>query len=166
MRKVVFLDRDGVINKERGDYTYKVADFSINDGVIKFLQYAQENSYEFIIITNQGGISKKIYNHNDVNHVHDFMLTKFQQAGIEILNIYYCPHHSEIENCICRKPKTLMLEKAIARFNIDIKNSILIGDNKRDIMAAETVGIKAYLIPSNYSLLKIINKISWIQKDI
>lgn len=161
MRKVIFLDRDGVINKERGDYTYKVSDFELNEGLIEFLLFAQQKGYEFIIITNQGGISKKIYNHNDVNLVHKFMLSKLKQANIKILSIYYCPHHSDNEKCICRKPDSLLIEKAIARFEVNKSTSFFIGDSKRDIAAALKADIKGYLIPPNTSLLHLKNKINW-----
>lgn len=159
MRKVIFLDRDGVINKERGEYTFKVADFEINEGVIEFLKLAKTKEYEFIIITNQGGISKEIYNHNDVNIVHEFMLTKFKQVGIDILSIYYCPHHSENENCICRKPKSQLLEKSIARFSIDKSLSFFIGDSERDVEAAKNAGIKGVKIEPNSNLMLLKNNL-------
>jgi D-glycero-D-manno-heptose 1,7-bisphosphate phosphatase len=152
MRKVIFLDRDGVINKERGEYTYKVTDFIINEGVINFLKSVQGIGFDLIIITNQGGISKGIYNKNDVCLVHDHMLTLFKKEGITILDIYYCPHHSDLEKCICRKPDSLMLEKAIARFNIDKSLSFMIGDSQRDIEAATKAGIKSFKIESNTNL--------------
>jgi len=159
MRKVIFLDRDGVINKERGKYTFKITDFEINEGVFDFLKIAQNKGYEFVVITNQGGISKKIYNHKDVNIVHEFMLTKFKQVGIDILSIYYCPHHSENENCICRKPKSQLLEKSIARFSIDKSLSFFIGDSERDVEAAKNVGMKGIKIESNSNLMQLKNNL-------
>lgn len=157
MRKVIFLDRDGVINKERGEYTYKIADFKINEGVVDFLKTAQKKGFEFIVITNQGGISKGIYNKNDVQLVHTHMLTQLKKEGITILEIYYCPHHSYLEQCICRKPDSLMLEKAIARFNIEKSCSFMIGDSQRDIEAATKVGIKSFKIEPNTNLNQLEN---------
>lgn len=157
MRKVIFLDRDGVINKERGAYTFKITDFEINEGVVDFLKLAQEKGFEFIVITNQGGISKGIYNKNDVHLVHAHMLTQFKKEGITILEIYYCPHHSDIEQCICRKPDSLLLEKAIARFNVDKTVSFMIGDSQRDIDAATKVGVKSFKIEPNTNLKQLKN---------
>lgn len=157
MRKVIFLDRDGVINKERGDYTFKIIDFEINEGVFDFLKTAQEKGFEFILITNQGGISKGIYNKNDVYLVHAHMLTQFNNVGLTILEVYFCPHHSDVEKCICRKPDSLMLEKAIARFNIDKAMSFMIGDSQRDIDAATKVGIRSFIIEPNSNLNQLKN---------
>jgi D-glycero-D-manno-heptose 1,7-bisphosphate phosphatase len=79
--------------------------------------------------------------------------------GISFLEIYYCPHHSEIENCLCRKPESLLFEKAIARFNIDTGQSWMIGDSERDIIAAEKAGLKSILIRSNEDIRKYIDRI-------
>lgn len=155
MRKVIFLDRDGVINKERGDYTYKIADFELNEGVIDFMKKAQKQGFEFVIITNQGGIAKGRYNKNDVYSVHQHMFTQFEQENIPVLAIYFCPHHNDIEKCICRKPDSQMLEKAIARFGIDKQSSFMIGDSKRDVEAATKAGIKAYQIEPNANITKL-----------
>lgn len=155
MRKVIFLDRDGVINKERGDYTYKIVDFELNEGLFEFLKLAQEKGFEFIIITNQGGIAKGRYNKNDVYSVHQHMLALFEQKQIPILAVYYCPHHTDNERCICRKPDSQMLEKAIARFNVDKQSSFMIGDSKRDVEAANKAGLKAYQIEPNANLTKL-----------
>ena len=160
MNKVIFLDRDGVINFEPGDYTFKVEKFKIIDDLFESLKILKDNGYQFIVITNQGGISKQIYNHNDVNSVHLYMKERFKQAGIDILDIYYCPHHSINERCICRKPDSLMLEKAIARYDIDRTTSYFIGDSNRDVLAAEKAGIKGIQVEMNDSLKKYINQIN------
>ena len=119
MAKAVFLDRDGVINLERGDYTFRLKDFVINDGVVEALSDFQRKGYLLYIITNQSGISKGQYTHENVNEIHDFLITKLRESGIHISAIYYCPHHPEQSNCLCRKPNCLLIEKAIARFDID-----------------------------------------------
>ena len=159
MRKIIFLDRDGVINIERGDYTYKVEDFIIVDGLIETLQYWKSVGYEFIVITNQGGISKKRYNHSDVINVHQYMVDCLKAAEIDLLDIYYCPHHATIEKCICRKPNSLMLEKAIARYDVDRENSYFIGDSRRDVLAAEKAGVKGVKIEPNEPLTKYMNEL-------
>ncbi len=160
MRKVVFLDRDGVINFEPGNYTYKVDDFRIISDLFDSLRILKEKGYQFIVITNQGGISKQIYNHSDVNSVHLYMKECFKQSEIDLLAVYYCPHHTVNEKCICRKPDSLMLEKAIARYDIDKTLSYFIGDNKRDILAAEKAGVTGIQIKVNDSLKNYLNQIN------
>jgi D-glycero-D-manno-heptose 1,7-bisphosphate phosphatase len=160
MNKVVFLDRDGVINFEPGDYTFEVDKFKIIEGLFKSLKTLQGKGYHFIVITNQGGISKQIYTHNDVISVHLYMQECFKKAEIDLLDIYYCPHHAINEKCICRKPDSLMLEKAIARYNVDKTNSYFIGDSRRDVLAAEKAGVTGIQIKINDSLDKYINQIN------
>lgn len=161
MNKVIFLDRDGVINFEPGDYTYQVENFHIVDGLLEALNFLQKKGYQFIVITNQGGISKGIYNHNDVKNVHQYMVQEFNKVGINILDIYYCPHHSANGKCICRKPDSLMLEKAVARYEVDKATSFFIGDSSRDIAAAKKVGIKGIEIKKNDNLNNYMNQLGY-----
>lgn len=159
MNKAIFFDRDGVINKERGEYTYMPKDFILNDGVISSLKKLQDNGFKLIIISNQGGISKELYTNEQVETVHHYLKNKLKKHDIILTEIYYCPHHAAFENCLCRKPKSLMLEKAIARFDIDIYQSYSIGDSERDIMAAEKAGLKTIKIEPNENIEKYVDKI-------
>lgn len=160
MRKVIFLDRDGVINYEPGDYTYQVDKFNLLSGLFEALKKLKDQQYEFIVITNQGGISKGIYNHKDVALVHDYMKEEFSKEGIQLLDIYYCPHHSINEKCICRKPDSSMLERAIARYDVSKENAYFIGDSERDIQAAKKAGIKGILITKNEKLTNYLDQIN------
>lgn len=160
MIKVVFLDRDGVINFEPGDYTYEVEHFKIVEGLFEGLYLLKEKGYQFIVITNQGGISKGIYSHDAVKNVHSYMQKYFTENGIDLLDIYYCPHHAVNEKCICRKPDSLMLEKAIARYNVDKTRAYFIGDSKRDVLAAKKAGISGVLVRSNDKLINYLNQIN------
>ena len=159
MRKVVFLDRDGVINFEPGNYTYEVEKFKIVEGLFEGLHTLRDVGFQFIVITNQGGISKGAYGHGDVANVHAYMLDQFRINGIDILDVYYCPHHSVNERCICRKPDSQMLEKAMARYNVDKQLSCFVGDNERDVMAAENAGIKGVFVKSNDKITNYLNQI-------
>ena len=148
--KAIFLDRDGVINNDTGHYyIYKPEDFKINNGIINLLKKFQKENYFLIIISNQGGISKGIYSKEDVKKVHEYLKIILAKNDVFLKEIYYCPHHDTIENCICRKPNSLLLEKAIARFNIDIQLSYFIGDSERDIIAGKKVGLKTIKIEKN-----------------
>jgi D-glycero-D-manno-heptose 1,7-bisphosphate phosphatase len=159
VRKVVFLDRDGVINNNALYYTYRCEDFKLNDGLIEALQILTKKGFEFIIITNQSGISKGIYTKNDVETVHQYLLNMLTKSDISILDIYYCTHHSDIEACLCRKPSPLLIEKAIARFQIDRSHSYFIGDQQRDADTAIAAGIRPILIEPNSNLKNIIELI-------
>lgn len=155
-KKTLFLDRDGVLNRERGDYTCSVEDFEILPDVAPALKLAQQKGFLLIVISNQGGIAKRIFNQARVEKLHSMMRNELALEGIHFDEIYYCQHHSEIGKCICRKPDSLMLEKAIARFHVDVANSVLIGDSQRDMDAAAKAGIRGCLIESNSGILKIV----------
>ncbi len=152
MKKVVFLDRDGVINQEIGDYVYNLASFVINPGLESALKFWAEKGYSFAIVTNQGGISKQRYSKEHVYKINAFLDAWFLERNLNLLTISFCPHHHLIEACICRKPDSLMLEKIIAKYRVDTSASFLIGDSPRDILAAEKVNLKGILIKANSNL--------------
>ncbi|MGQ9846527.1 MAG: D-glycero-alpha-D-manno-heptose-1,7-bisphosphate 7-phosphatase [Bacteroidales bacterium] len=158
-RKVIFFDRDGVINNNEHYYTYKWEDFSFNPGVIETMLVLQNEGYDFIVISNQSGIAKGLYSIIDVEKLHEQISLYLQKKNLNILEFYYCTHHPDFSNCLCRKPSPLLFEKAIARFNIDTSQSWMIGDQPRDIEAAEKVGIKGILIEPNSDLRQIRNVI-------
>lgn len=161
MNRAIFLDRDGVINNPKKNYyVYRVEDFQFNKGIIEALQYFQNRDYMLIVITNQGGISKGKYTEKDVEAVHDYMKRELASHEVYLTEIYFCPHHSKNERCLCRKPEPLMIEKAISRFDIDPDRSWFIGDKKTDAMAGELAGVKTLKIRKNQNLMKIIDKIS------
>lgn len=149
MKKVVFLDRDGVINIDNNNYTWKIEDFIFTNKLFESLLELKKKGFEFIVITNQGGISKNLYTKDDVFNLHNHMQQQFEENGIQLLDIYFCPHHSSIEKCLCRKPNSLLLEKAIAKYNISSKHSYFIGDNERDMLAATNAGISGVKINTN-----------------
>ena len=137
--KTIFLDRDGVINKEVR-YLYRLSDFEFIDGVFDACLYFQKLSYKIIIISNQSGIARGYYNENDYQKLTEWMLGQFNDNGINILDIFYCPHSPE-SLCECRKPKPGMLIEAEYKYNISMKDSWMIGDKETDIKAANLAGI-------------------------
>ena len=145
LKPCIFLDRDGVLNKERGDYTFQVSDFEILEGVAEALRLAKEAGYLLIVITNQAGIAKEIYSKEDVLNCHNYLQ---QQTGNIIDDLYYCPHHPTKTESLLRKPDSLMLEKAMAKWQIDPNSSYMIGDSDRDLIAAKKVGIAGLLVSS------------------
>jgi D-glycero-D-manno-heptose 1,7-bisphosphate phosphatase len=153
MNKAVFFDRDGVINNNKEHYyVYSTTMFKLNGGVIDVLKYFFDKGYFLIVISNQSGIDKGIYKKSDVDVLHNFFDKILVNNNIEIKEYYFCPHHPDTSNCLCRKPKSILLEKAIARFDIDISNSMLIGDSDRDLEAAEKVGLKSIKVEANGNL--------------
>jgi len=160
MNKAVFLDRDGVIITERGDYNYLPADINLVHGIEESLLELQKKGYIFIVITNQGGIARGLYDHSRVHEIHNDLKSHFESRKIIIQEFYYCPHHPTSSACICRKPESLMLEKALARFDIDVTQSWFIGDNERDIEAGKKAGVKTLLIPSNADLRDYLDQLS------
>jgi D-glycero-D-manno-heptose 1,7-bisphosphate phosphatase len=138
--KTIFLDRDGVINKDK-NYLFKIKDFEFIDGIFKACIYFKKLGFEIIIVTNQSGIARGFYTENDFKQLTKWMLSEFKKRNISILDVFYCPHSPDF-GCNCRKPKPGMLEEAKNKYNLDIKNSWMIGDTESDIYAANTIGIK------------------------
>lgn len=159
MNKAVFFDRDGVINFDPGDYTFLLEEFKINDGIIPALKKLHSNGYLLLIITNQGGIAKGLYTREHVEIIHRHLIGELKREDIELTEIYYCPHHSDMENCLCRKPGSINIEKALARFNIDPGKSFMIGDKQRDVEAAENAGVKGIKVDVNENIEKYIDLI-------
>lgn len=137
------MDRDGVINRERGEYTFRVADFEIIAGVPEALQQLKAAGYLLVLITNQAGIAKGLYTHADVSACHNYMQAQCQQA---FDGIYYSPYHPQQTESLGRKPGRLLFEKAIARFGIDPSCSWMVGDKERDLLPAWELGIRGILV--------------------
>jgi D-glycero-D-manno-heptose 1,7-bisphosphate phosphatase len=154
MNKAVFIDRDGVINNDEGlYYIYKKSDFKLNESIADNIAMLCKAGYFIIIISNQGGIGKGLYTKKDTDILYQLIKNDVNKAGGKIDEFYFCPHHEESGRCLCRKPDSIMIEKAIARFDIDKTKSFLIGDGKRDIEAAEKAGIKGILVPKNCNII-------------
>jgi D-glycero-D-manno-heptose 1,7-bisphosphate phosphatase len=137
--KTIFLDRDGVINKDI-NYLHKIDDFDFIDRIFDVCLYFQSLGYKIIIITNQSGISRGYYSHSDYQKVTQWMLDQFRYKNINILDIFHCPHGPD-STCDCRKPKPGMFLKAKAKHNTDMEKSWMIGDKERDTIAANSAGI-------------------------
>jgi D-glycero-D-manno-heptose 1,7-bisphosphate phosphatase len=149
MNKAVFLDRDGVVNREIGDYIKKLEEFSMLPHAVKYISELHQHGFLVFIITNQGGIAKGLYTVEELDRMHETMHREVNEAGGKISEVYYCPHHPDFGACLCRKPGSLMAEKAVARYHVDPKQSVFIGDKVRDVECAEGAGIKGFLISEN-----------------
>lgn len=98
------------------------------------------NGYEIIVVTNQSGIGRGYYTEDDFKILSEWMIERFEDKDITIKDIYYCPHLPN-EDCICRKPKTGMIDKSLKRYNIDLSSSWMIGDKQSDIDLAHNASI-------------------------
>jgi len=146
-QKAIFLDRDGVLNRELYDYICRVEDFDILTYQIPPLKKLYDEGYLLIVITNQGGIALKRYTEEQLAEMHRLLFAAFEAQGAKISHAYYCPHHPTVSGpCNCRKPLSGMLLAAIADFNIDPTLSVMIGDKPRDVEAANGAGVKGILI--------------------
>lgn len=155
MQKALFLDRDGVINVEK-NYLYKIEDFEFIDGIFNLCKYYQDNGYKIFIVTNQSGIARNYYSDKDFEILTLWMIKEFNKNNIKIDKVSYCPHHPAItEKCNCRKPKPGMLNALELDFNIDMKNSIIIGDKERDIEAGLNAGLKETYLFDEAKIIKI-----------
>ena len=151
--KAIFLDRDGVINDNSTHYyTYRKNDVVFVEGIFENLILLKEKGFEFFVVTNQGGIAKGIYSHEDVIKVHDYIQQEMNKYQININDFIFCPHHDSIESCDCRKPSPAMIEKLIIKYNIDPATSFFIGDSQRDMEAAKAASVTGILVESNQNM--------------
>lgn len=141
MNKALFLDRDGVINKEK-NYLYQINAFEFIADVFDACRYFQNQGYLIIVITNQAGIARGIYTEKDFTMLTQWMVAQFEKEGIKIAQVYHCPHHPDFTGeCVCRKPHPGMILTAQKDFNIDLSRSILVGDKNSDIEAGINAGV-------------------------
>lgn len=143
MAKAVFLDRDGVVNQERGEYTYHLEDFIILPKVKETLSYLKSLDFILIVVTNQAGISKGLYNRKDLKILHQHMGEELDHL---LDGIYYSPYHPSITNSLSRKPGSLMFERAGAKFDLSWPDSWMVGDRERDMIPAARLGIKTIAV--------------------
>lgn len=153
-KPAIFLDRDGVINKDNG-YVSQRDDFEFIEGAIEACIEFQKKGYLLVVITNQSGIARGLFSEDQFNTLTEWMDWSMADRGVDLDGIYYCPHHSEEGqgeykiDCECRKPKPGMLMNAIEDLNIDVEASILIGDKVSDLQAGIAAGVKTnYLVRS------------------
>ena len=142
--KAIFFDRDWTLNYD-STYVYKLGDLKVLDGVKEWLELLKNLWYKLIIVSNQSWVWRWYYTIEDCNKFNDELE---KQLWIKFDDIYICPHLSE-ENCECRKPKTLFIEKAIEKFNLDISKCYFIWDKESDIQTWINAWCKTVLIKND-----------------
>lgn len=166
-RKVVFLDRDGTINREVS-YLYKISELSIIPGVPAALRRLKQLGFLLFMVSNQAGIARGYYSEADCEALNQYLNDRLREQGAELDGMYYCPHHPEKgigkykTECECRKPGSGMLLRAEQELiagaipgvlpgdSIDRRHSYILGDKLIDCEAGHRFGIKALLLGSGY----------------
>lgn len=150
MEKAIFLDRDGTINVDV-DYLHEPGKLVFIDGTIEALSLLKAQGYKLIVISNQSGIGRGYFEARDVELLHEYMNRILQKHNAEIDAFYYCPH-VEQDGCTCRKPRTGLIDRAVAEWDIDLSCSYMVGDKETDIMTAVNAGCAYGLLLSGHTV--------------
>lgn len=126
LHRALFIDRDGTINKDC-PYCIDPDDLVLYDDTVRLMKQYKKNGYLIIVVTNQSGIARGYFSEEQLKQFNDRMTEELFKRGVEIDDIYYCPHHPD-DNCNCRKPKTGMVERAVKEHDILLSQSIMVGD--------------------------------------
>ncbi|MDX1607677.1 MAG: HAD family hydrolase [Candidatus Spechtbacterales bacterium] len=158
--KVIFLDRDGVINKKppAGEYIIDVSNFELLPHSAKAIKRLKENGYSVYVITSQSAIGQGLMSEDDLRDIHKELQKYLAVHDAEIDAFYHCPHNKD-EGCDCRKPKPGLIFRAAEENNIDLGSAIYIGDEERDMEAAKAAGCRALLATDDNHLLRIVDDI-------
>ncbi len=150
--KAVFLDRDGVLVTE-ADYLRHEKDLRLLPGAAAALVRLRRAGFKLVVVTNQSGVARGYLSLATLARIHRLLRALLRQKGARLDAIYFCPHHPETGRrvrCRCRKPGTLMLEKAARRFSIDFASSYFVGDTSTDVLAAKNAGCRSILVKTGY----------------
>jgi D-glycero-D-manno-heptose 1,7-bisphosphate phosphatase len=158
--KVIFLDRDGVINAYPGDggYVKNWDEFKFIPGSIEGIRKLNAKGFKLFVVSNQGGVNKGLYTQATLDEITARMLRQLKKEKAHLDGVYYCIHRSD-EQCSCHKPKTGLLERAVAEHNLTVTASVFIGDSFVDMEAARSFGAKPVLVLSGKE--KISNRSKW-----
>lgn len=157
--KLIVLDRDGVINKDSSSFIKSPEEWLPLKGSLEAIARLSQAGYEVVIMTNQSGIGRGLFNADMLAKIHVRMIDYVQQHGGKIQSILFCPHHPD-DDCTCRKPLPGMYRELAERLNINYSKVFSIGDSVRDLQAAKAAGAKPVLVKTGNgkkSLKKIAN---------
>ena len=144
-RRAIFLDRDGVVNVNRSDYVKSWNEFIFLPRTFEALRRIASTDFVIIVTTNQAAIARGLVTEATVRDIHARMIAQVQTAGGRIDAVYFCAHHPD-QKCACRKPQPGMFQFAARDFDLDLTQSIVVGDAWSDISAAQTIGAQAILV--------------------
>lgn len=146
-KKVIFLDRDGVINKKAAEHDYikNWGEFEFVPGAVEALKLLTDAGYDIYIISNQRGIARGMMSHEDLADIHRRMTEELARAGVRIAGIYYCPHGKD-DDCFCRKPRPGIFFRAAREHHINLTKAVMIGDKESDVAAGKAAGCRVLLV--------------------
>ncbi len=158
-KKIIFLDRDGVINRKapRAEYIKSWDEFEFIPGSMEAMKLLSRHGYKIFIITNQAGVSMGAMTENDLKAIHSNLERELEKEGVRIEGIYYCLHGWD-DGCECRKPKPGMLFQAAREHDLDLSGSTFIGDDERDLQAGKAAGCRTLLVDPESTLLKLVKE--------
>ncbi len=148
-RKVVFIDRDGVINVDLWKYVETWKEFKFEKSALEALKKLTDKGFDIFIISNQAGVGDGVFTEAAMWEVHEKMAAAMAKRGIVIRGARYCTHGKKAR-CECRKPKTQLLEKAVAGLNFDKSKTFFVGDKLSDLEAGRNFGVKTILVRTGY----------------
>lgn len=153
--RAVFIDRDGTINREK-EYVSRIEDFELIPGSLEALRLLTQHGIKIYIVTNQAGIAKGYFTEEQFQSLTEYMIRIFENEGVKIENILYCPHHPEgvvpeyTGDCLCRKPNNKLIQDVVDENHLKIDEVVLIGDKNTDIEAGRRLRMKTYLVETGY----------------
>ncbi len=158
MKKVIFIDRDGVINKDPGgwtEYNYVTTweEFIFLPNSIKALGKLNDAGYDIVVVSNQAGVSKGYYSKKRLDKINQKMIKEIEKEGIRLKKAYYCIHQDS-DNCDCRKPKTGLFRQAEKELGVKARSNYFVGDGKMDVEAGKKIGMKTILVLSGKTNLE------------
>ena len=139
LKKVVFLDRDGTINRDSPDYIKSWEEFEFLPGSVKAIEKLNANGFTTIVITNQSALPRKLISLEELEGIHTMMRQIVQSNGGKIKDVFYCPHMPDDE-CDCRKPAPGLILRAQRKYSIDLLDAVMVGDSHRDIECGHNAG--------------------------
>ena len=156
-RPAVFIDRDGTINEQMG-YVNHISRFVLLPGSAEGIRLLNRHQYLAIIVSNQSGVARGYFPMELIERIHGHMQDLLAKKGANIDGIFFCPHYPRgvvpeySMECDCRKPRTGLVQKACEEFDIDMKNSYVIGDRFSDIELAERSNLQGIMVKIGYGL--------------
>jgi D-glycero-D-manno-heptose 1,7-bisphosphate phosphatase len=145
LRKVVFLDRDGVINEDSPAYVKSWEEFRFIPGSLEAIRDLTAAGCAVIVISNQSAINRNLISPETVEEIHCRMRAAVETAGGAIRDVFFCPHHPD-ERCNCRKPEPGLIRRARDRYGIDLAASVMVGDSATDILSGRNAGCGATVL--------------------
>jgi D-glycero-D-manno-heptose 1,7-bisphosphate phosphatase len=154
VKSALFLDRDGVINRDLG-YVHRIEAFEFLDGIFDLCRAARDADLEIHVVTNQAGIGRGYYTETEFAVLSEWMTSRFMEQGVEIIRVHHCPFHPEYglgeyqRQSSRRKPAPGMILDAAAEHGLDLSNSVMVGDKATDMQAAQAAGVRYRILFSS-----------------